>query len=90
MTEQEIEAQALIGHDLNRITPRAFLRIDSARKALLKEVLGLTRPNNRGMSALQIINGMDRKYRGLTRNHSMVAMRQKPTTFKARLVSRGI
>ena len=90
ITEGEIEKEALIGHDLNRIAPKGFLKIPMARKALIKELMGLTRPGRNGNAAMEIVSGNDKVYRTLRRNPPMVAMRKKtPNTFKARLASRG-
>ena len=84
------EADALAGHDLNRITPKGFLKSDAARQAIIKELIGLTRPNSGGMPALEVVNGYEPRYQKLPRNRSAIVMRKNtPVTFKARLVSRG-
>ena len=88
--ELENEQVALEGHDLNRITPKGFLRLDKARRALVKELIGLTTPSNTGMPAMSIVYGYSAQFRQLQKAHSMVAMRKKTVyLYKARLVSRG-
>ena len=89
ITEDEIEKEAPIGHDLDRINPNGFLKIPSTREALVKELIGLTRPGRDGNYAMEIVSGNDKKYQTHRWNFSMVVTKKTPNTFKARLVSRG-
>ena len=73
--KNETEEEALLGHDLNRITPKGFLKVEAARKALVKELMGLTKPGEDGHPAMEIVNGYDPQYRQLKKNYSTAAMR---------------
>ena len=88
--QEETEEEALLGHDLSRITPKGFLKVEAARKALVGELTGLAKPGKDGHPAMETVNGYGPQYRMLKKNYYMAVMRKKtPTTFKARLVSRG-
>ena len=88
--EMDAEQEALIGHDLNRTTPKEFLQIPDSRRALVKEWLRLTKPGRSGHASMGLPNGYASKYKGLTGNFPTAAMRTKtPKTFNARLVPRG-
>ena len=58
LSEDEIEAEVLARHDLNRITPNRPLRVKAALVALIKEIPGLTHPNSFGMHALLSVYGL--------------------------------
>ena len=90
MAENEVERDALIGHDSDRIAQTGFLKIPLARNALIKELVWLTRPGRDGAAAMEIVPGYDKQYQSLRRNFPIVVIREKtPNAFKARLVSRG-
>ena len=84
------EMSALKGHDLNRITPKGFLRITAAKKELAKEIVGMTTPNSMGLASMEVVNGYGQPFALLKKAYSIVVMRkQTANTYKARLVSRG-
>ena len=79
--EDVLGDEALAGHDLNRITPKWFLKVKAARDALVRELVGLTKPGKDGFPAMEIANGYDAKYKGLKKNYPMVVMRKKDTGY---------
>ena len=59
------EVMALGGQDLNRITPKAFLRIPTSRHALVRELVGLAKIDCHGNPAMSIAHGFDQWFAGL-------------------------
>ena len=87
--EREEETKALSGADMNRITPKYFLRCPRALCAIQKELAGLMRIHN-GQAALELTEDTEIKWKKNRRVFSMIVMKRKSASeFKARLVLRG-
>ena len=83
------EVDALSGADMNRITPRYFLKCPRALSAIKKELMGLLKIHN-GQAALELTSDRDMRWKKNRRIYSMIVMKRKSTAeFKARLVLRG-
>ena len=83
------ETKFLSGADMNRITPKYFLKCIRARQAIQKELAGLLKIHN-GQSSLELTTDQDIRWKYNRKVHSMVVMKRKSTLeFKARLVLRG-
>ena len=86
---EEEENQSLMGADMNRITPKYFLKCPRALAAIKKEILGLLKIHN-GKAALELTTERDERWTYNKRVYSMIVMKRKSTLeFKARLVLRG-
>ena len=83
------EMEILSGADINRITPRFFLKCPRALDSIKKELLGLLKVHN-GQAALELITNHDDRWKRNRRIHSLIITKRKTTSeFKARLVLRG-
>ena len=86
---ENCEMGALNGADINRTTPRFFLKCPRALNAIKKELSGLLLVRY-GQSALELTTSADSRWRGNARVHSTIVTKRKSTSeFKARLVLRG-
>ena len=87
----EEEELAIIGNaDPPRLPPRIYIRIEGCVQAIIKEMAGLTRTDQRGIPSLLAVHVNHKRYNKLPLAHSVLIVKEKnPATYKARLCVRG-
>ena len=87
----ESDEDAIIGNaDSSRSPPRIYITIEGCVQAIVKEMTGLTRADQRGISSLLAVPVNHRRYANLPIVHSVLIVKKKNhTTYKARLCVRG-
>ena len=91
-TVEEVDEDTIIGNaDPSRLPPRIYIRIEGCAQAIIKEMTGLTRSDQRGIPPLLAVPVNHIRYAKLPLVHSvLIAKKKNPTTtYNARLCVRG-